>query len=314
MFWRTYGSVIGWMFVVGVVAAAVLLLVVFAWLVPPDRGEESAIVLMPFYGGFLGAVTATAANVAYGVGLVVWTRRAGRSVASQAWVGAVAAGAGAFGFWALFGYAVSGMPGLPVWSGVGGASAVLALLIAGPLTARAARRASTGSHAPDAAVASAVAIRRAGAGDTAAICAFGQTHIRPHYAPLIGSAAAARQVSEWWNPQVIARAALAGAIVIAESRGQLVGVAQVSGESDPPTIYKFYVHPAWRGHGVGPVLLDAVVRSLPAESSRIAVEHFAANERAGAFYAREGFVVDHVSQDASGDPALAIVWRVKNLS
>ena len=154
MFWRTYGSVIGWMFAVGVVAAGAFLFVVFAWLIPPDRGEEFAIVLMPFYGGFFGAVTATAASLIYGVGLVVWTRRPGRSVASRAWSGAVAAGGGAFAFWALFGYALSGPYGLPVWISIGGASAVLALLVAGPLTARAARRPSGQSQAPDPAVAS----------------------------------------------------------------------------------------------------------------------------------------------------------------
>lgn len=131
---------------------------------------------------------------------------------------------------------------------------------------------------------------------------------------MIGSAAAARQVSAWWSTQVIARAVGAWTITIAESRGHVVAVVQVSRESDPPTIYKFYVHPTWRGQGLGPVLLDAVVRSLPAESSRIAVEHFAANERAGAFCKREGFAIDHVSPDSSGDPALAVVWRVKRLT
>lgn len=141
MFWRTYGAVIGWMFAVGIVAAGLFLLVVFGWLIPPDRGEEFAIALMPFYGGFFGALTAAAASLLYGLCLVVWARRASRSVASRAWVGALAAGAGALAFWVIFGFALSGSYGLPVWSGIGGASAVLAMVVAGPLTSRAARRA-----------------------------------------------------------------------------------------------------------------------------------------------------------------------------
>lgn len=153
MFWRTYGSVIAWMIVIGVLAAG-LLLFAFAWLVPPDRGEESSSWLMPFYGGFFGAITAAAASLIYGLALSVWTRRAGRSVASRAWIGAVAAGVGALGFWVLFGYVLSGPYGLPVWSGIGGAAAVLALVVAGPLTARAARRASSQSQTPDPVVAS----------------------------------------------------------------------------------------------------------------------------------------------------------------
>jgi hypothetical protein len=142
MFWRTYGAVIGWMLAVGAVVAGLLLLVVFGLLIPPDRGEESAIALMPFYGAFFGAVTAAAAALIYGVCLAVWTRRRARSVASQAWVGAVAAGAGAAAFWLVFGYALSGAYGMPVWGTVAAASAILAMSVAGPLTARAARRAS----------------------------------------------------------------------------------------------------------------------------------------------------------------------------
>ncbi|WP_336632484.1 MULTISPECIES: hypothetical protein [unclassified Microbacterium] len=142
MFWRTYGAVVGWMFVVGIVAAGLFLFVVFAWLVPPDRGEEDAVWLMPFFGGFFGALDAAAASLSYALALLGWTRRPGRSVGSRAGVGAVAAGVGALAFWMVFGYARSGPDALPVWSVVGAASAVLAVLVAGPLTVRAARRAS----------------------------------------------------------------------------------------------------------------------------------------------------------------------------
>lgn len=159
-----------------------------------------------------------------------------------------------------------------------------------------------------------MATRAAEEADVAAVCAFGEAYIRPHYEPLIGVAAAERQVRDWWNARVIDRAVADRAIIVAESRDGLIGVAQFSAGAQPPTVYKLYVHPAWRGRGVGSILLDAVIRSLPADTTRIAVEHFAANERAGSFYDREGFVIDHVSEDRSGDPALAIVWRIKTLA
>lgn len=141
MFWRTYGSVIGWMFVIGIVAAGLFLFIVFGWLIPPDRGEQSAIVLMPFYGGFFGAITAAVASLFYSVALGSWIRRPGRSVTSRGAVGAIAAGTGALVFWLVLGYSLSGVYGLPVWGGIGAGSAAFAVLVAAPLTVRASRRA-----------------------------------------------------------------------------------------------------------------------------------------------------------------------------
>ncbi|MFE2774044.1 hypothetical protein [Microbacterium resistens] len=141
MFWKTYGAVVAWMFAVGTVAAGLVLFAVSLWL-PPDPGEEAVIALMPFYGGFFGALTAAAASILYAASLRVWITAARRSPASHAWVGALSSGIGALAFWVVFGFALSGTSGLPVWSGIGGASAILAMLVAGPLTARAARRAN----------------------------------------------------------------------------------------------------------------------------------------------------------------------------
>lgn len=149
--------------------------------------------------------------------------------------------------------------------------------------------------------------------DVEAICAFGEAHIRDHYEPLIGTAAAEKQVRDWWNTCVIEDAVADGAILIAEHQGSMIGVAQVSARAQPPTIYKLYVHPVHRGRGVGPILLDAVIASLPYGTSRLAIEHFAANERAGSFYEREGFAIDRTITDPSGDASVDIVWRSREL-
>jgi hypothetical protein len=155
VFWRTYGAVVGWMFAVGVVVGGLSLLALFGLLIPPDRGEEAAIALMPFYGGFFGALTAAAASLAYGLCLLLWTRRTGRSIASRAWVGALSAGAGALGFWVIFGLARSGPYGLSVWGLIGAVAALIAMLVAGLLTGRAARRRDRGGQsAPVAATSS----------------------------------------------------------------------------------------------------------------------------------------------------------------
>ena len=62
--------------------------------------------------------------------------------------------------------------------------------------------------------------------DVAAICRFGEAHIRPHYAPLIGAEAADEQVRRWWNNTQVGAAVAEGLVVLAEADGQLVGVGQ----------------------------------------------------------------------------------------
>ena len=49
---------------------------------------------------------------------------------------------------------------------------------------------------------------------------------------------------------------------------------------------------------------------LPANADRLYVEHFVANERAGAFYEHEGFAVERIDSSPTEDPA--VVWRVSS--
>lgn len=156
-------------------------------------------------------------------------------------------------------------------------------------------------------------VRNAGPGDVVAICEFGEAHVRPHYTPLIGAAAADAQVRNWWNEDRIGAAVDAGLMVIAEAAGQLVGVGQRGRNGAEHVIYKLYIHPEYRGHGLGPRLIDALITQLPAGVDRLYIEVFAANERAGAFYEREGFTVQRIEPSSTGDPALAIVWRARDL-
>ncbi|WP_027945003.1 GNAT family N-acetyltransferase [Amycolatopsis taiwanensis] len=157
-------------------------------------------------------------------------------------------------------------------------------------------------------------VRDAGHDDVAAIRRFGEAHIRPHYAPLIGAAAADEQVRSWWNEAHIGAAVAGGLVVVADADGHLVGVGQRGRSGGDHVVYKLYVHPRHRGNGLGPRLLDALIRQLPADADRLYIEHFVANERAGAFYEREGFTVEKVEPSPTGDPALGVVWRVRPLA
>lgn len=149
---------------------------------------------------------------------------------------------------------------------------------------------------------SSTGIRDATPDDIAAICRFGEEHIPPLYTPLIGAAAAAEQLRFWTETQ-ISRAVTRGLVVVAEQDNRIVGVGQ-RGRRDPATdsdhvIYKLYVHPGLRGHGIGPRLIDALIAHM--DTNTVYIEHFAANERAARFYEREGFTTEHTDQ--------GIVWR-----
>lgn len=152
-------------------------------------------------------------------------------------------------------------------------------------------------------------VRDAVVGDVAAICRFGDRHIRDHYAPIIGPGPAQAQVERWWNAEHIGAAVRAGRVVVAESEGEVVGVGQRGMAGSEHVIYKLYVDPAFRGRGVGPRLVAGLVAQLPAGVGRLAVEHFAGNTRAGAFYEREGFAVERVEPGPTD--ALAVVWRAR---
>ena len=156
-----------------------------------------------------------------------------------------------------------------------------------------------------------VVVRAGGPVDVEAICGFGAQVIPDHYAPLIGDEAAAAQVRDWWSVERIGAAVAAGLVVVAERAGTIVGVGQRGTDGRAPVIYKLYLAPEARGHGLGRRLIDALVAQLPPDADRIRVEHFAANERAGAFYEREGFVVERIEPGPT--EALGVVWRVRGL-
>ncbi|QUQ69384.1 acetyltransferase [Kutzneria sp. CA-103260] len=57
----------------------------------------------------------------------------------------------------------------------------------------------------------------------------------------------------------------------------------------------------------------ALIEQLPTDADRLWIEHFAANERAGAFYERQGYAVERIEPSPDGDPARSVVWRARRL-
>ncbi|WP_152364067.1 GNAT family N-acetyltransferase [Microlunatus speluncae] len=156
-------------------------------------------------------------------------------------------------------------------------------------------------------------VRAAELEDVPAVRRFGETQVFAHYAALIDSDTATAQVDSWWNEAYLNAAVAANTLVVAADEGRVIGVGQSGLAGADHVIYKLYVHADHRGHGLGPRLIDALIQQLPADVIRLYVEQFVANERAGAFYQREGFTVQRIEPSSSGDPALAQVWRVRRL-
>jgi ribosomal protein S18 acetylase RimI-like enzyme len=158
-----------------------------------------------------------------------------------------------------------------------------------------------------------IVIRHADGDDLEGIARFGAAVVPPHYEPIIGFDAAQAQVEQWWSHQRLQTALSDGCLLVAEDEGRLVGVAELGTFDGDPVLWKLYVHPARRRRGIGRQLLVAAISEVAPEASRLVLEHLAGNERAAAFYEREGFVHLRTDPAPSGDPAAAIVWRVLNL-
>jgi ribosomal protein S18 acetylase RimI-like enzyme len=128
---------------------------------------------------------------------------------------------------------------------------------------------------------------------------------------LIGRAEAQDQL-RWWTSERLALAAEDGRVVVAEDRGDVLGVAEWGESEGVPAIWKLYVHSERRGHGIGRALIAAVIEHLAGGADRIRVETFAANVRAVRFYVREGFRIFRTVEHTN--PALTVVWLERRVA
>ncbi|HWL43742.1 MAG TPA: GNAT family N-acetyltransferase [Ilumatobacter sp.] len=167
---------------------------------------------------------------------------------------------------------------------------------------------TTDPHRPIAA--GPVEIRAASLHDRPAIDAFAAVVIPDTYAPLAGTAYADELLTAWWG-LALDRDIAAGAVTIAVDTGRVVGLAHVGDLDGTPVLWKLYVDPQRRSTGIGAALVDHVAAALPAGTTRLLVEHIAANVDAARFYRRHGFARTRVEPHA--DRRLATVWRGRRI-
>ena len=86
-----------------------------------------------------------------------------------------------------------------------------------------------------------------------------------------------------------------GGVLVAEEDGVIAGFAAFG----PSQLYALYLLPEFWGRGLGRALHDRVVQEMSGESAVLWV--LATNERAKAFYVRQGWVDDDARQTETVD-------------
>jgi ribosomal protein S18 acetylase RimI-like enzyme len=149
-----------------------------------------------------------------------------------------------------------------------------------------------------------VEVRAATEDDLVAIQAIGHATWPETYG-FAGDDFVAHGLATWWSEDAVRRSLTTTSTLVAVSDGAIVGVGNLDLHRDPPTIWKVYVLPSAQGLGAGSALLGELVRL--AEGRTVTLEYVDGNDRAAAFYERQGFVeVRRQAAESAGLPET--VW------
>ena len=150
--------------------------------------------------------------------------------------------------------------------------------------------------------------------DAAAIAAVGTATWHDTYDGIMGRAAVAERVAEWYDPKTV-RGYFEdedfGAYV-ATRDGDVVGYAYSRPAGEPGVWYlpAVYVHPDAQGEGFGGALVDRVERDArEADASAVRLVVLAANERARGFYEARGYEQVDERDDSTVDGTRELVYE-----
>ena len=121
-------------------------------------------------------------------------------------------------------------------------------------------------------------------------------------------------IENFWSSEYLSSILEDGAVLwVAEAAGSVVGMAEVGrlGEADA-VMWKLYVDPDLQQRGLGSLLLAAVDTHLWSGTQRLFTEYVTGNDVAAAFYAKHGFVFDHVEPDNRADVDATYTWCVRD--
>jgi ribosomal protein S18 acetylase RimI-like enzyme len=137
-----------------------------------------------------------------------------------------------------------------------------------------------------------VTVRRATAEDVEAVRAVGHATWPSTYGPIRGEQYVRDGLARWWSTDAVRRSidGAARTYVAEDTDGVIVGCSVVGERDGGPFVHKLYVVPDAQRSGAGRALLDAVVDDLPDDAVAVQLDHAEGNDRAHAFYERQGFV------------------------
>jgi ribosomal protein S18 acetylase RimI-like enzyme len=157
-----------------------------------------------------------------------------------------------------------------------------------------------------------VLVRPATLDDVSAIQRIGHETWPATYA-FAGSDYVEHGLASWWSEQSIAASLATTQNLVAEVDGDVVGMGNVDLRPETPVIWKLYVLPTSQGTGAGRALIEALIALVPADRGAVLLEYTDGNERAAAFYRRNGFVElrrDPPEQEGWPDQ----VWMTRNVA
>lgn len=157
-----------------------------------------------------------------------------------------------------------------------------------------------------------VTVREAVLDDLDAVLAVGHATWPATYEPIAGADYVAMGLAKWWTADATLPALRAGRVLVAEVEGQVVGMASSGPLEGRLVLWKLYVLPQSQGHGVGSLLMDAVLERAARTQDEIRLTYLEGNEQAAGFYRSRGFV--ELSREVAGHGIPDSVWMTRALT
>lgn len=156
-----------------------------------------------------------------------------------------------------------------------------------------------------------LSVRPAVVSDLGEIRAFGRRVLIPFYESIGLPQYGEMNLAQYWESDEQVLAVREGRVIVAEVDGSIVGVTEFGSYNGEPIIWKLYIQPEMRRHGLGTKLVNSAISTGAKGATSVLVEHPIENESAGRFYDQLGF--DVVWVDTGDGPGATTVWRRRTL-